>query len=179
MAPSPIAPGVSQMAIEHDRAPSQDRTTRAAACPAMSLKAGLRKTLLAFLMASLSAVAAAQERFPVYISATDEDQVGRLLVYELREQLAKSSIFSVKAPGQSNYFELSIVTLDPRNTTAGAEQTSTVYSVSFLWSLDKDPSLPFFLSSNVGLCGSSRVIACANDILAFTSHLYDTTIKKR
>jgi hypothetical protein len=121
---------------------------------------------IAFLLLSYflcTAVWSAEPPIPVKLDVYGDDTAGQRLVYWIKEGLRRSSRFKL-VEQQSFGFELSIVTLEIDKDNPGG---STVYSVSWVWNNSEQP-YPFFLTSEVGLCGSKRIQECAEGLVAST-----------
>lgn len=134
---------------------------------------GVFVALLALALASLCSSALAQSKVKIYISATTPDQTGQTLLYKLREQLARSSVYQITGRDNDSLFQFRVVTLDP---TEGNSGVSTVYSLVLTGSRLDDPSVKVYLSSWVGTCGRNRVDTCADNILGGADSSMQQTI---
>lgn len=113
---------------------------------------------------SIPAIAQQQARAAVYVQSSAEDPVGRLLAFEVREAVRRSSGLLLADRQADARFILRLVTLDPdRERSPGI---STVYSAVYtMWTLHDAP-VEMYLDSSVGTCGSSRVESCGRRMAA-------------
>lgn len=119
------------------------------------------------LWSALIPYAAAQQssaKAPVYIQATAEDTVGKLLVYEVREVIRRSSGLALVDRDSDARFVLRVVTIDPdRSESPGL---STIYSAVYTVHTFHETPVEMYLTNVVGVCGSSRVESCARKMIA-------------
>ena len=105
---------------------------------------------------------AAQERVPVLLDATvsDDDTVGRVLAFELKEGVRGTRSFRlVDDPKAWPYLRVAIVTLK-------TSEVSSALAVTYVYD---DPVMPLegaFIHSAIHTCGRERTTACARSILA-------------
>lgn len=124
-------------------------------------------------MLAMSCIVTAEDaKIAVEIDATTDDQVGRRLVYQLKEALAASGRLRETFSNEPR-LKLSIVTLDIDN--AG---TRTAYSAAWQWT-HAEAIFPMFLTSSVGTCGSDRVVSCSQSLLAVAVEQADSILKIR
>jgi hypothetical protein len=100
---------------------------------------------------------AAQNKINIIISTTSEDAVGRQLVFQVRDKIAKSGQLQLGTKGDRG-LNVHIVTLDPDNDGA---QTNTIYS--FVLTIPGE-NLPLYLTNYVGVCGKTRTESCADTL---------------
>lgn len=98
----------------------------------------------------------------IYVSHSGNDRVGQQLVYEIREELRRSTGLSLAREDEASNVDMRITTLDSNRTNPGA---STTYAV--VWLLPSSP-FPAYLTSVAGYCGSSRIKECAHGLVADT-----------
>jgi len=103
---------------------------------------------------------AADSGMPVYVAGTADDAVGERLVYAVKETIRKSGGLSLQASTQDAFLAVNMVTLDPDD-----NGSRTVYSF-VLTSADSDESHFDYELSFVGVCGTDRVVQCAERIVA-------------
>jgi hypothetical protein len=119
-------------------------------------------------------VVAQDEPIKIYVSHSGSDQVGQQLVYEIREELRRSSGLSLAREGEASNVDMRITTIESNRVNPGA---STTYAV--VWLI---PSYPFpaYLTSVAGYCGSSRIRECAHGLVADTDRaILDARAKAR
>jgi hypothetical protein len=98
----------------------------------------------------------------VLVSSTTKDPVGKRLDFALRDQLRSSKSFQLTYDADAAFIKIALVTLDPNEnqSSAGSE---TIYSFNILL-VDPDGGLDRYYTSMVGVCGSSRVQQCGQDL---------------
>ena len=107
---------------------------------------------------TVSPVAAAS----LHITVNAPDKVGKNLVYEIREKIATSARNKLVIDENDAAFGLKIVTIDPDD-----ESNRTVYSLTLtMKQLAKDDSFDYYITSWVGVCGSSKTTSCASTLAA-------------
>ena len=107
----------------------------------------------------LSGAASAQVQ--VEVIATAPDTVGRNLVFQVREKVARSSTIRAFTANSGPRLRLSVVTMDPDDD----KSFSTIYSAVLTWHNGTD-RFPLYLTNYVGTCGSNRVSDCADSLVA-------------
>jgi hypothetical protein len=130
------------------------------------------RTFLLALSLLLSAHALAQDRLPVFLRATidENDAVGRQLVYEIKEAVRASASFRLVDATEWPYLKVVIVTLKDGEATAAG--------LTFLYD---DTSMPLggaYITASVQTCGRNRVTACARSTLASIDEAAEN-LKKR
>ena len=105
------------------------------------------------------------DRVPVYVSATtgNNDPVGQLFVYELREALSASSQLRPVYDDADSMLQLRVVTLNPYE---GGNNSNTVYSVVLTTHSLNDARKSTFLTEWVGTCPESSARSCATSMIA-------------
>jgi hypothetical protein len=109
----------------------------------------------------------------VEVSATTSDTVGQRLVFALKEGIRRSSSLALSFDQSKPRIQVNVVTLDQSTSTPG---NSTVYAVVILWN-NPAQLFPFYLTQYVGHCGSSRVVECADGLVAGVSEQSDSLLK--
>lgn len=109
-------------------------------------------------------VAQSPPRAAVYVQSAADDPVGRLLAYEIREAVRRSSGLSLADRETDARFILRLVTLDPDKERSPG--ISTVYSAVYTMHTLHDTPVEMYLDSYVGTCGSSRVESCGRRMTA-------------
>ncbi len=100
---------------------------------------------------------------------TGDDAVGTRLAYNVREEIRDSKSMNLTYDDDKVRMQLILVTLEPGN----SNSYSTVYSATWVWNNPEQP-FPFYITSVVGTCGTSRVSEVAQDLVAQTDkHLND------
>lgn len=115
----------------------------------------------------------AEAKMPVEINNTTPDTVGQRLVYALKEGIRTSSSLDITFDSSKPRLQVKVVTLD---TDVKGSGYSTTYSVVILWN-NPDNFAPFYLTQYVGYCGTSRVVECANGLVANVSEQSDEILK--
>ena len=116
------------------------------------------------LLVFLPAARAGEVVVPVQVVATSSDSVGQRLVYQLKEGIRRSTRLDLTDDAKLG-MQLSVVTLEGDRSSPGSY---TIYSVVWSWNNPEQNLFPFYLTSSVGNCGSNRVQACAEDLVADT-----------
>lgn len=116
----------------------------------------------ACLLSTIGISASAQTA--IYLHATVPDQVGRQLVFELREALRRSAGFTLAERPQDARIYTRIVTIDPNDGSSAGY--STVYSAVITFQTFHDTPIEMYLTNYVGTCGRSRVASCAQSLLS-------------
>ncbi len=109
----------------------------------------------------LPAIASAQSKTPVYVSATagENDPVGQAYVFEVREAIRGSNGFRlVEEEKQWPYIEVVLVTVK-------AGESLSAISVSILYDSSDMAMLGALIDASVQTCGRDRVQACARRTL--------------
>ena len=129
----------------------------------------VRKSILPILFL-LSAPTFAQMK--VFVAATAPDSVGSRLVYSIKEGIRRSAGMALTDRSQDSSIRVHIVTLDPDKNENSSRRT--IYSV--VWTTQTLHSTPvtMYLTNSVGLCGSSRVQECAEDLVSDTDQQAST-----
>jgi len=105
----------------------------------------------------------------VIVSHSGDDQVGRSLVYKVREAVNASSQMQLVEPtSRDAAVVLSIVTLDP-DERRSLEGTSTIHSATWTFFLSSGRNtVELHLTSQVGVSGMRRTVESARDLVATT-----------
>lgn len=100
----------------------------------------------------------------VYVSATAEDSVGSRLAFAIKEGIRRSAGLSLADREDDGLIGVRIVTLDPDEDRGNR----TIYSVVWTVKTLHDTPVTMYLTNSVGICGSNRVAACADNLVADT-----------
>ena len=127
----------------------------------------IRTALSAFFIALifLSPSHSVQAQMPVHIEATTPDSVGNRLVFAMREAIRRSSSMTLEDRAEDGFLLLKVVTLNPDES---ARSNRTIYSIVWISKTLHETPVQMYLTNSVGLCGTSRVQHCAEDIVAET-----------
>lgn len=102
---------------------------------------------------------------PILVSATSNDELGRQLVYFLKQDIVRSAEFKlVYTMGQASYV-IGIVSIPSYKN--GDTEWSTAYSGVLIGSSG------FFFTQEVGVCGRNNIRSCAATLLADFGYLID------
>jgi len=124
----------------------------------------MKKSVIIVILLFSSLVLLAEDFImPIMIENTGDDNVGRRLIYEIKEGIKESKSMKLSLINELG-IKISIVTLEGDRDNPG---NYTLYSISFLWN-NPEQIFPFYLTSSVGNCGSSRVEDVAKSIVAKT-----------
>jgi hypothetical protein len=106
------------------------------------------------------------------VTHSGDDQVGRSLVYEVREAVSASSQMQLVEPTSTDAaVVLSIVTLDPEERRS-LEGTSTIYSATWTFFLSRGRNtVELYLTSQVGVSGMRRTGETARGLVATTDEV--------
>ena len=102
----------------------------------------------------------------VFVAETAPDSVGSRLAFSIKEGIRRSAGMALTDRSQDAIIRVHIVTLDPDKNDNSNRRT--IYSV--VWTAQTLHSTPvtMYLTNSVGLCGSSRVQECAEDLVSDT-----------
>jgi|SRR6185295_7462574 len=96
----------------------------------------------------------------IMVVSTSSDTVGQSIVYNLRNQISRSSVYKVAYTRDDAGFVISVVTVP------GVEGRTAAYSaVLTMPPLDKK-GYDYYVTSVVGYCGSEATERCASNILS-------------
>lgn len=116
-----------------------------------------------FFKAAVAAAAAGcatvSQAATIMVDSTSQDSVGQSIVYNLRNQIAKSSLHKIVYSKADAGFVISIVTLKE---TDGV----SVYSAALLVPPFDKKGWDYYITSQVGYCGSTVTESCASRILS-------------
>jgi hypothetical protein len=130
----------------------------------------MRLLLGILLLLSSAQTVAADRVISVYVEASSPDAVGTGLAFAVRERFRASAGFDLK-DSKSNA-QLRIV-LSTVNTDEDLGDLRTAYSV--VWTARQpETGASIFLTSNVGVCGSKSVAACADEIVSESDKIAQT-----
>lgn len=133
----------------------------------------MRRILLLIILILIFSILLAEDFImPVMVDYSGDDSVGGRLVYEFKEEIKKSESMRLSLIDEFG-IRISIITMDSNKSDTGY---STVYSIVWLWNTPGDP-FPFYLTSSVGYCGSSRVSEVAKDLVAATYEQSEAMLK--
>lgn len=110
-----------------------------------------------FFALALTATAPVCGAATVYVSATTEDSVGGRLVYEVREQIRRSSAMDLASSEVDAGYVIRILALKNH-------ENMTAYSWVLTTAAGGGGVL--FLNHGVGTCGAARIRECAGDLVA-------------
>lgn len=111
-----------------------------------------------------STSALAQTKIYVDGTSKEQDQVGRQLIFELREALRRSSGLSLADRSNDARIHVRFVTLDPDANTSSSG-IHTVYSMVITFRTFHEFPVNAYLTSIVGTCGKNRTESCAKSLL--------------
>lgn len=131
-----------------------------------------RGLLLIILMFIFSILLAEDLIMPIMVDYSGDDSVGGRLVYEFKEEIKKSESMSLSLIDELG-IRISIITMDSNKSDPGYK---TIYSIVWLWNAPGNP-FPYYLTSSVGYCGSSRVSEVAKDLVADTYEQSEAMLK--
>lgn len=110
----------------------------------------------------LAAGDACAQKASVFFEIEASDNVGSRLAYSIKEGIRRSSGMQLVDQAERSFWGLSLVTLDPDQQTA----QRTVYSL--VWTMRLPGGTRSYVTHKVGICGSTRVAECADQIVAET-----------
>lgn len=113
------------------------------------------------LLGLCSVLPAYAQQTPVYVSYGEKDIVGSRLVYALRERLRASHGLKLVDSESDSFIQIRLVTVDPDDNSA-----STVYSAVITLTQLGNSSAKIYWTNLVGVCGSNRVVSCADGLAA-------------
>jgi hypothetical protein len=101
------------------------------------------------------------KKLPVYLSTTvtKGDEVGRQIVFELKEALLGSNSFRLVDASSHPYIKLSMVSVKSGDSASAA-------SIAYVYDNLNQPMQGVLISSSVQVCGVSKVKACVRTLLA-------------
>ena len=108
---------------------------------------------------------------PVEINGDASDVVGSKILYNVREDIRKSTYMGLFFKPDQPRIQIHFLTIDPNENKQNAG-ISTVYSCVITWA-KKDREYPLYVTSFVGICGESRMEGCAEDIVSRISREAD------
>ena len=120
-----------------------------------------RKIFLTALLLISAPAFAEQPKMPVEIVATADDQVGKRLIYFVKEGIQSSSMLSLSINPDFG-LKVMAITLDQSQISPG---NSTVYSFVITMTV-RDQPVPYYLNQYVGYCGTAKVQECAQGLVA-------------
>jgi hypothetical protein len=126
--------------------------------------------LAAFLAHFLITASIADESPHVCVSGQsgDNDIVGERLIYNIKELVRKSRAMKLMpSEGETDCLRLIVITM---NSGGPARNNATIYSVTWVVSFSGYPGNQY-VTSEVGTCGSSRVLESAEAMVAHTEKL--------
>ncbi|MDP2045686.1 MAG: hypothetical protein Q8L00_05665 [Deltaproteobacteria bacterium] len=102
-------------------------------------------------------------KVPVEIDHKGEDDVGRKLVYQIKQMIHKSQSLTITHDKNQPRLKVSIITIDENNNNSELSHNSTVYSlvISYPWAFYED-----ILYHSVGICGKKRIKEVSENIVA-------------
>jgi hypothetical protein len=115
---------------------------------------------MVFAISPVSAVA--QNRVPIYLSASssEDDQIGRQLIFEVKEAVRGSASFSF-LDDTKIWPRINVMMVTTR-----ISQASTAASYAFTYDSIDMPLSGAYIVSSVQVCGRDQVRGCARDILS-------------
>ncbi len=130
----------------------------------------MKLVVLVVSILSIATMALAMD-VPVAVDATSADSVGKRLVYRIKEEINASSSMHVTL-GDEAGLGLGIVTLEGDHSFGNY----TTYSVTWTW-VNPEQLWPYYLTSSVGVCGTSRVDEVAEGLVADTQETWESLFK--
>lgn len=117
------------------------------------------KYLTAVVLALVSLSNAAHAKTPVQIFSQAQDDVGKRLVYSIREAVGSSSIFSLFAGEQAGAIGLRFVSIQPDQ-----PGIYTTYAIAITM---ETSVASIYVANTVGNCGSEKIAECTQQVMAF------------
>jgi hypothetical protein len=96
----------------------------------------------------------------IMVQATSNDSVGQSIVYNLRNEIARSALHTVVYDKKDAGFVINIITLKQD------DGRSSVYAASLLMPPFDNKGFDYYITGVVGVCGSSVTKDCGPSILA-------------
>ncbi|MGB8061621.1 MAG: hypothetical protein WCF26_06990 [Candidatus Sulfotelmatobacter sp.] len=119
------------------------------------------KTLLLFCLFATAALAQTS-RIPIWVEAKTSDAVGRSFVYQLREEIAHSALYSLADTREKTLLVLYIVSTSPA--AEDANNSASAVSMVLLWETTKCG--PIFLNQFVSMVGLDKTHEITQRLMA-------------
>lgn len=104
----------------------------------------------------------------IMVDATSDDPVGQSLVYQLKDQINRSSMYKLVYTENEAGFVIHIVTIKE------SDGNQTAYSAVLSMPQLTKKGFNYYITNQVGFCGSSVTESCASRILsAFDAPMTD------
>lgn len=121
-----------------------------------------RSFTFAFMFLASGATYAQQNvKAAIYVQDATEDYQGHRLAYEVKEQIRMSAGMRLVDNEASSGLQLHLGSIDPDQ-----NNLRTVYSIAITLTNPSTLSIPLYLDSTEGVCGSGVIGQCANAIVA-------------
>jgi len=117
-------------------------------------------TLRAFLLTMALVFTSKLQAATIMVDATSDDPVGQLLVYNLKDKINASSINKLVYTKDDAGFVINIVTIKEN------DGNDTAYAAVLSMPQLNKKGFDYYITSQVGFCGSSVTESCASKILA-------------
>jgi len=124
----------------------------------------MKRVFAKILVVLLVTFSAPAEAATVMVTSTADDTVGQSIVYSLRDQINRSSLYKVAYTREDSGFIIQIVTI-PEND----GRTAAYSAVLTMPPLDKK-GFDYYITSVVGYCGADVTNTCASRILSSFDH---------
>jgi hypothetical protein len=121
----------------------------------------MEKILLRFLTFIIGVAYAAQlQAATIMVDATSDDVVGQSLVYQLKDQINRSSMYKLVYSENDAGFVIHIVTIKE------SDGNQTAYSAVLSMPQLSKKGFNYYITNQVGFCGASVTESCASRILS-------------
>ncbi len=117
------------------------------------------------LTVGLSSTAASTQQAAVAVMTTTPDTAGQQLAHRVREKIRRSAGMRLVADEKDSTIQLRLVTVDPSQANEGH---STAYSATWTMTAFTGGTRQVYLTQYVGICGTARLDACAENLVAIT-----------
>ncbi len=112
-----------------------------------------------------SGTAASTQQATVAVVTTTPDAAGQRLAHRVREKIRQSAGMRLVADERDSAIQLRLITVDPSQANEGH---STAYSVTWTMKAFTGGIGQVYLTQYVGICGTTRIDACAENLVAIT-----------
>lgn len=136
------------------------------------------RAVIATLLLLLSATLQAADRIPVFYKQTTKDAIGKQLAYRLKEEIRRSSGFTLVNTEDDAKIKVIILTTplaDQENDFKNSWSANSVVIAfenphDFLW---------LYYNNSLGHCGVDRLAECAADLVVFLDEAGEEIVKIR